>query len=259
MPTLNWSDLKSVDGRELSLAKNLALNGVQWLARISKSYDERPAPGGVIELAWGPRPQSLTTLTFSKGLSLELRLPEMQLQFAVDGTLVPHVLDMDGRTPAAVEAWVLVELLHHGIDRSRFSKALPHRAPGLMEGDGSSYDVAGQRHGLQALTAWLVHARTILGVIGTDTDSDVRLDAATLESSVRVRDTKASAKDRASMKTAFSFGDGANAQPYFYVATGKPAGGPMGQSAVILPAAQIFAERMKPEDISSYLRSAMER
>src|SRR3984893_5342685 len=83
--------------------------------------------------------QALVTQEFLPQLTVELRIPELALQFKEDGRAVPHVIKLDDRTPAEVEAWVLVELLHRGIDYDRFSKSLPYKVPDLMMGDAVRY------------------------------------------------------------------------------------------------------------------------
>jgi hypothetical protein len=47
------------------------------------------------------------TQEFLPQLTVELRIPELALQFKEDGRAVPHVIKLDDRTPAEVEAWVL--------------------------------------------------------------------------------------------------------------------------------------------------------
>ena len=58
-----------------------------------------------------------------------MRLPTLEMQFHEHGKPVPHILDPEEHSPAEVEAWMLVELLHRGVDREKFSKTLPYSNP----------------------------------------------------------------------------------------------------------------------------------
>jgi phosphoenolpyruvate carboxykinase (ATP) len=88
------------------------------------------------------------------------------MQFLDDGQPVPHVLEIDDRTPAGVEAWVLVELLHRGLDRDRFSKSLPYEIPNLMTGDAIPYTTQTLEGALGALAAWFANAAPVLAHVG---------------------------------------------------------------------------------------------
>ena len=84
------------------------------------------------------------------------------MQFHKDAKAVPHVFDPEERSPAEVEAWLLVELLHHGVDRAKFSKTLPHHVPDLMTGDADDHSPQSCQKGLTQLTAWFRKAAAIL-------------------------------------------------------------------------------------------------
>jgi len=114
-------------------ARELTLNIVQWLARIANSYVADRSTKDRLTLDFRTD-GSFVTKTFEHGLALELRLPSLEMQFQERGKLVPHILDPEERSPAEVEAWILVELLHRGLDRERFSKSLPYAVANLMSG-----------------------------------------------------------------------------------------------------------------------------
>ena len=99
-------------------ARELTLNIVQWLARIANSYVADRSTKDRLTLDFRTD-GSFVTKTFEHGLALELRLPSLEMQFQERGKLVPHILDPEERSPAEVEAWILVELLHRGLDRDK--------------------------------------------------------------------------------------------------------------------------------------------
>ena len=80
----------------------------------------------------------------------------LHMQFLEHGRPAPHVLDMDDRSPAHVEGWILVELLHRGVDRERFSKALPFEVQNAMWGDHEKFSTADYEAEIAALSQWLV-------------------------------------------------------------------------------------------------------
>ncbi len=124
------------------------LNLVQWLSRIANSYVRDGAPEAVSELEFRAADAAFVTKQFDKGIALEIRLPGLELQFLENGKPMPHVFDPEEHSPAEVEAWLLVELLHRGIDREKFSKELPYAIAGLMSGDAEDYSPQLCRPGL---------------------------------------------------------------------------------------------------------------
>ena len=154
--------IRSVEPSDLEKARDLARNAIQWLARLANSYIPAEQLDRHLMLEWHAGRRSLVTRTFGDGLSLELRFPDLHLQFAGNGKLEPHVLDIEDHTPAEVEAWILVELLHRDVDRSRFSKALPYTVPRLLTGDSTDYSPASCMPALAAITDWLEYGTEIL-------------------------------------------------------------------------------------------------
>ena len=137
-----WQTMRTTDPRQLEQARDLAHNAVQWLARVANSFLPRAPDHRHILLRWDAGRRTIGTREFEGGLSLELRLPDLHMQFAEHGKPVPHIMDIEDHTPAEVEAWILVELLHRDVDRSRFSKDLPYAMPGLLTGDSTDYSPA---------------------------------------------------------------------------------------------------------------------
>ncbi|CAA2136751.1 hypothetical protein [Hyphomicrobium sp. ghe19] len=140
-------------------------NAVQWLARMVSSFRSLNA-GSDIALRWNDERNAFVTDDFADGLQMEMRLPELTLQFLEHGQPAKHELQMEGRTSAQVEAWILVELLHRGIDRGRFSKDLPYVIPHPMAGDSVEYSPDFREGELKTILNWFSAAANLLKTIG---------------------------------------------------------------------------------------------
>lgn len=136
-------------------------NAVQWLARMVRSFRSVDS-GADISLRWDEERQSFVTEVFSDGLKMEMKFPELTLQFLQDDKPVEHELRMEGRSPAQVEAWVLVELLHRGMDRDKFSKDLPYDIPHAMAGDSVEYSPDFREEELKTILGWFTAAADLL-------------------------------------------------------------------------------------------------
>lgn len=146
-------------------ARELTLNLVQWPARIANSYVAKNSAEDRLALDFH-RDGSMVTRSFDHEIALGLRLPALELQFQECGTRVPHILDPEEHSPAEVEAWILVELLHRGVDRDKFSKSLPYTIPNLLSGDAEDYSPAACGDGLALLTAWYCSAASTISSHG---------------------------------------------------------------------------------------------
>jgi hypothetical protein len=144
-------------------------NAVQWLARIVRSFTSLNANND-IALYWDEVKNAFVTDEFANSLQLELRLPELTLQFLEDGKPAKHELHMEGRSPAQVEAWVLVELLHRGVDRERFSKDLPYDIPNQMVGDSVEYSPEFREGELKQILGWLAAATELMKTLVKKSD-----------------------------------------------------------------------------------------
>jgi hypothetical protein len=162
---IHWRSV-STDNVEYAKALLETKTLMQWLARISNSY----APGRTAEerilLEFRADQAVFVTRPFGEKLALEMRMPTLRMQFLEDGRPAPHVLDPEEHSPAEVEAWLLVELLHRGVDRSKFSKALPYGVNDLMTGDAEDHSPGSCREGLVTLSAWLQNAAGVLNAVG---------------------------------------------------------------------------------------------
>ena len=232
-----WRSLTAGDSEEFSRARNEALNLVQWLARIAHSYVTGGAPERRTDLDFDATGASFTTQSFADGASLQMRLADLQLQFLAHGKPVPHIFDPNGRSPAEVEAWILVELLHRGIDRKKFSKALPYAISGLMSGDDVDHETQACRDGLTLLAARFGNAATVLETLARASGAaNARIICLPQTFAL----TLAPDSGRPRIDLGFSPGDRENPEPYFY------AGGIAGDGSQ--PAQRIAAAALLAQD-----------
>jgi hypothetical protein len=155
-------DLSRSDPKRLALARRQIHNGAQWLARMANSFLQPASGNSHLDLTWSPERAALSTRKFDGPLAVELRLAQLQLQFTDDGRPVPHVLDLEDRSSAAIEAWMLVELLHRGKERDRFSKKLPYEISEPMTGDSEKYAAEELAAELALLAAWAQAASAVI-------------------------------------------------------------------------------------------------
>jgi hypothetical protein len=248
-PVVPWRPLAAGDSEEFRRARNEALNLVQWLARIAHSYVTGTDPGWRTDLDFDAAPASFTTQPFAHGISLQMRLPDLQLQFLAHGKPVPHIFDPDGRSPAEVEAWILVELLHRGIDRERFSKELPYAIAGLMTGDAVDHDTQACRDGLTQLTAWFGNAATVIGAVARATGAaNARIICLPQTFAL----TRAPNSGAPRIDLCFSPGDRENSEPYFY--TGGLANNGSQQPARRIAAAALLAQHNPAQAAATLLK-----
>ena len=262
MSALVWRSVGAVDPHRLGEAQRQAHNAAQWLVRLAHSYMAPQPHARHTLLQWDSQRQALVTQEFLPRLTVELRIPELALQFKEDDRAVPHVFKIEDRTPAEVEAWVLVELLHRGVDRDRFSKLLPYEMPDLMTGDAVRYVAEPLAAELDELAAWFANAAGVLAAIETQHPPTLRTPAVWCRPEVfdlaillplGPQDTSSAAMLRAG----FSPGDGGSDQPYFYVAFHDAKAGAMPRPDAVLTAASLLREKRPGEVALDHLRAAI--
>jgi hypothetical protein len=264
MSALAWRSVGAVDPRRLGEARHQAHNAAQWLVRLTHSYMP-PQPGARHALLrWDPQRQALVTQEFLPQLTVELRIPELALQFKENGRAVPHVNKIDDRTPAEVEAWVLVELLHRGVDRDRFSKSLPYEMADLMTGDAVRYVADPLAAELNELAAWFDNAASVLAAVEQEQPGAATRRTQTLwcrpevfHLTILLPMHAHDASGGPMLRAGFSAGDGRSEQPYFYVAFHDPRGGATPRPAVVLTAASLLRETQPVEAALDRLRAAL--
>ena len=156
-----WPEKQGLDDgfRQVSRQAHSAL---QWLARLAHSYREAEPGNRHLLLDWVDGRGTVVTQEIAPGTDVELRLPSFVMHFRDDGTPTPHPMVLDEKSPAEVEAWCLIELLHRSIERDRFSKALPYDVASLMKGDADQFETIDREGAFDELTALLHQAAAVL-------------------------------------------------------------------------------------------------
>jgi hypothetical protein len=195
-------------------ARKEALNIVQWAARVANSFVPVNAPERLL-LKFSLHDAALTTQPFEHDITFEIRLPTLEMQFRENGIRVPHVFDPEERSPAEVEAWLLVELLHRGLDRSSFTNSLPYTIPDLLMGDAEDYSPQSCAQGLADLAAWFRGAAIALqaaapAITGSNVDIACSPEALTLT---------CLSNRHSSTYLGFSPGNDEIQEPFFFVQT----------------------------------------
>ena len=234
-------------------ARHLAQNGLHWLARLAHSFRAGEPGDAHLALVFEPDRCAFATKPFAHDVSVEMRLPTLEMQFRERGRLVPHVLDVDGKSPAQIEAWMLVELLHRGIDRDRFSKRLPYAVADLMAGDTVEFEPARFSDGLDDLALWCSNAYHVLAKAGSS--GETLADVVCWPSSF----VMTGPADARGLMPAFCVGNSHSDEPYFFL-TGDPANGsPSNDSALIIPAGRIIAQSLSADGVARELAALAAR
>jgi hypothetical protein len=235
---VQWPPVDDLD--ELAKARTEAINLVQWLARIANSYVTEGPPERRTELEFRASAATLCTRPYDKNLTLEIRLPNLEMQFIDNGNPVPHILDPEEHSPAEIEAWILVELLHRGVDREKFSKKLPYTIPGLMSGDAEDHSPQLCRQGLTQLMAWFQNAAAVLSAASRSAGAaDVRV--VCLPQTLNL--TCISGQGAIQANFGFSPGDTRNPEPFFYTNSSAAIGSADAKSRSVLKASNLLVER----------------
>jgi hypothetical protein len=239
MNSTRWQVVGTADLDALAKAKAEALNLVQWLARIANSYVTEGTPDERTALDFRASDAAFVTKPFDKDISLEMRLPNLEMQFLENGKPVPHILDPQEHSPAEVEAWILVELLHRRVDREKFSKTLPYAIPDLMTGDAEDHAPQSCQPGLTHLMAWFQNAAAALDAAARATGTD-KARIVCLPQTLNlicVSDPGAKQAD-----FGFSPGDAENPEPFFYANVSATNGAAAGKKRSVLKASILLAE-----------------
>lgn len=243
-----WRTVGTCGAAELAKARWETINLVQWLARIANSYGSDDSPERRTELEFDAANAAFVTRPFARNISLGLRLPGLEMQFLEDGKPAPHIFDPQERPASQVEAWILVELLHRGIDREKFSKRLPYAMADLMSGDEPQHLPQSCRDGLEELAAWFQNAAAVL-------DAAAHAAGADQARSVCLPQTLAlvCVSGPRSNRTDFGFLPGADDKPEpFFYADAAAAGG----NRRILEASKLLAAADPAAAALAFLRSA---
>lgn len=213
MKTRKWQPVGKVSLAKLREARLQAHNGAQWVARLAHSYLDHEVGDTHLDLTWDETDGALVGRDIGEGLSVGLDTADLALQFRENGKRVPHKIELDARSPAKVEAWFLVELLHRHRDRERFSKALPFEIAGLMTGDALDFSHESHAEGLAELARWQANAALLLRQIVGDKariiSSPYHFDIAAV--------VPIEGRGNAAVRAGFAPGDDRDLEPFFYI------------------------------------------
>lgn len=256
-----------VDPKSLGEARTQTQNAVHWLARLANSYLTPEPDQRQVWMHFDAERQAIVTRPFAGSVSVELRLPALELQFLENDRPAPHILHVEGHSPAKVEAWVLVELLHRGIDREQFSKALPYQPVNLMTGDHIEYSPDACARELDELTRWLGNAEAVLGPLRREFAAEAAPAAGSQGGLMcwpehfHVGILIGAEPDRAAaaraLRVGLSAGDDRYAEPYFFVAAQQGAEIEMPHPGAVLTASRIIADGLDAESVRDALRQAV--
>lgn len=267
MNSPGWRVAADVDPKSLVEARNQTQNVVHWMVRLINSYLTPEPEQRHVWMRYDAARNAIITRQFAGAVSLELRLPTLELQFRENEHPVPHTLHVEGHSPAKVEAWMLVELLHRGIDRAQFSKALPYRAENLMSGDHTDFSPDACARELGELGRWLGNAEAVLGplrrefAVGDAEKSGVDEGVLCWPEQLHIGflvglEPGAAAAGRA-LRVALSAGDERYDEPYFFVAVQNNGDVEMAHPGAVLTASRIIAEGLDEEGVRGILRNAV--
>jgi hypothetical protein len=252
--SIQWESL-DFDTTELKKARWDVVNILQWLARIANSFVDEATSEKRVVLEFRPRDVAFITQSFNNGITLEMQLPSLELQFAENGRLMPHIFDPEDHSPAEAEAWLLVELLHRGIDRSRFQKKLPYDMPDLLSGDAEKYSPKSHSKGLTEIVKWLRNASSVLELASSSSVSK-KLRIFCFPRTFHI----AYLSDTRSNQSYFGFslGDAANLEPFFFKSEISENRLVDRKSNSILTATQLLATRNPAVAVMDFMRAKSE-
>lgn len=250
-----WRAVGKCHPPSLGTARLLALNIAQWPARIANSYVAGATWAERLSLQWNVAEDVLATPSFDRELAVALDPATLQMWFLANGRRVPHTFDPEGRSPAEAEAWVLVELLHRGIEPTHFTKTLPYDLPDLMSGDAEQYSPQSYAAELSELAAWYHNAAANFVAAAADIGAaKSSLTCNPHDLSMRCRLELGEAEQNPDIiELGFSPGTHEVDEPYFYVdrAGGKPAAG------CIMRATTLIGDRVPQGRLAAFLRHAI--
>jgi hypothetical protein len=248
-----WQASGPLDLETMAKARLETINLIQWLARIANSYVAAEEPGERVMLDFRPGAAAFVTKPFDRGLSLELRLPSLEMQFLEEGRAAPHIFDPEEHSPAEVEAWLLVELLHRGVDRTKFSKKLPYDISGLMTGDADDHSPQSCQPALTQLMTWYCNAAAAIDATAITSGfegSKVVCRPQTLALSC--------ISNNGSKRGGFGFspGDAEIREPYFYRYSAAGNGSAAAKTRTTMTASKLLAEHDPAATAIAFMKSA---
>ncbi|MGD9829142.1 MAG: hypothetical protein AB7U66_10475 [Hyphomicrobiaceae bacterium] len=168
MNASRWRAIDRVAPRELGQARHQTLNAVQWLARVMMSCALPPPARGGRPLQWIDDRRALTTPDLLPGITLELLIPSLSLEFKDRIDRTSERVELDRRTPEQIDTWVLIEMSHRGLDATSYGAPLPWQIAQPMTGDYVEFAARAIQGELTTLANWLSNAEALLQEIASD-------------------------------------------------------------------------------------------
>ena len=252
---MNLPDLTKADPKRMAAARRQIHTAAHWLARMANSFIPATAGHDHLKLRWTPERGALATQSFDGALAVELRLAQLQFQFLEDGKPVPHILDLEDRSPATIEAWMLVELLHRNKERDRFSKLLPYEIASPMTGDSEKYMPEELAPELALLTNWAKSATDIISPLAKG--EQVWFWPEPMQFGFVAKTGAPASNGGSHVRTAFSLGDERTSEPHFLVVPEKHGSVQSLRPDVVLPASRIQKDALGTAAIQQFLSSAV--
>jgi hypothetical protein len=250
-----WRPIGKLDPGLLGKGRSLALNLAQWPARVANSYVASSTAADRMNLTWDAGAGTLMTPDFDRDLAVALDLATLHMWFLEQRRRVPHTFDPERCSPAQAEAWILVELLHRGVQPTRFSKALPYELPDLMSGDAKEYSPQSCAAELRELATWYQNAG--ISLLAAAKQAGVAAPHITCNPQDLTLTCRLEATDRESRSQAtelgFSLGQHAGDDPHFFV---KPANGNPGAPSM-LAAGTIIAAGIPQARVDAFFHDAI--
>lgn len=228
---------RTVSSERLAEARMQLHSVVQWLARVARSYGRESDERNLI-LQWR-NDGTIFTQALEGDLGLELKLPDLIMQFTESGAPSRHEIDLEERSPAHVEAWILIELLHRNMEREKFSKDLPYDVSGLMAGDGVEFSPNDYEQELGELTNCFRNAAVILSRTGRS-DGGSTHPIRFLPQDMSIEVSTSPTEGAAISDRIFGFAPGTeadNPEPYFFI--GRASQGARSVREALLPVSAI--------------------
>jgi hypothetical protein len=255
-----WQVSADGDPKALGRARVLAHNAVHWLSRMANSYVASVPQQQHVALTFDAQRHALITRSFAGDVAVELRLPRLEMQFREGNKLVPHVLDVEGHSSAQIEAWMLVELLHRGIDRDRFSKQLPYVATDLMVGDTVEYAPQACAKELAELSVWFANAQCVLRLVALTHAGDHRAPDIVcwpehFQMGLLLPMEPGGQVGERALRVALSAGDERTPEPYFFVTDQTRGTLAVAERGAILTASQVAADKLSAQSVATKLET----
>lgn len=241
---LAWPDAS--DQEMFQSACSQSHSAVQWLARLANSFQVPASDGSHLHMTWADEGCAVRSNEIAPDTVVEMRLPDLELQFRENGYLTKHVMALDDKSPAEVEAWTLIELLHRGIDREKYSKTLPYDVSTLLSGDARHYQTLDLEAGFAELAGWLKAAAATLAEVASG--KSIKLAPEHFSVFIRIHPDGDRPAVGNYVEAGFCAGDAAAGEPYFYALTR-----PGSATADKLTVSQIRKDRLDSGDIVAFL------